>query len=406
MRILFISRWFPYPPDNGSRIRVYNLLKSLSARHCLHLISFTDDMHGALNAVQHLRGWVEQIELVPYRPFQPRRKEALAGFLSPYPRSMVDTFSFDMKDQVEIFIKSNNYDIVIGSQIDIAPYLRDTPHPCIVLEELELTGAYDRFVKAGSGYRKFRAGLTWLKLSRYVSGFPGFIRGVTVVSQQEKKQVESILKGALPVRVVPNGIDCEYYRGDFGDTEAHSLVYAGALTYGANFDAVAHFLTTIYPLIQSEIPQVKLYITGKLDGVPLERLPKLPGVIFTGYLPDIRPRVAQSWVSVVPLRVGGGTRLKILESLALSTPVVATSKGAEGLELNPGVDLLIADQPADFAQKVICVLRDRDLRDKLGLQGRKAVNERYNWANIGDEFNQFIEELARGKKGLRGDGIN
>lgn len=406
MRILFLSRWFPYPPDNGSRIRVYNLLRSLSARHYLHLISFTDDIQGARNAIEHLRGWIEHIELVHYRPFQPRRKEALAGFLSPYPRSMVDTFSFDMNEQVEIYIKTNTYDVVIGSQIDITPYLRATQHPCIVLEELELTGPYDRFMKVESGYRKIRAGLTWLKLSRYVGGFPGFIRGVTVVSQQEEQRADTILKGALPVKVVPNGIDCEYYRGDFGDPEDYSLVYAGALTYGANFDAMAHFLTNIYPLIQLEIPQVKLYITGKLDGVPLERLPKLPGVIFTGYLPDIRPRVAQSWVSVAPLRVGGGTRLKILESLALGTPVVATSKGAEGLELDPGVNLLIADQPADFAQKVVSVLRDRTLRDNLGLQGRTAVNKRYNWANIGDEFNQFIEELVRGKSGLKGDGIN
>lgn len=406
MRILFLSRWFPYPPDNGSRIRVYNLLKTLATRHIVHLISFTDDVQGAAEGMRVLNGWLERIELVPYCDFQPRRWKAVMGYFSPYPRSVVDTFNLEMKEKVEQFTNSTFFDAVIASQIDMARYLRGLSGSCLLLEELELSILYENAHKAKSAYRKARAMLTWWKLANYVRGFSDIIHGCTVVSEREKKLSQETLKSNVRIKVIPNGVDVDYYSGDYGDLEAYSMVYSGSLTYGANFDAMAYFLANIYPLVQAEIPQVKLYITGKVDGVPLERLPKLPGVIFTGYLTDIRPRVAQSWVSVAPLRVGGGTRLKILESLALGTPVVATNKGAEGLDLAPDKDLFIADQPIDFAQKVVRILKDRQLRDSLGAQGRKTVNERYSWHGIGSEFNQFIEEMVCGKAGLRGNGVN
>jgi glycosyltransferase involved in cell wall biosynthesis len=306
-----------------------------------------------------------------------------------------------MHEKVKLFTQSRAYDVVIASEVDMVPYLRIAQHPCSILEDLELSSLHDRVFKSEPGYRKTRAGLTWWKLSNYVRSFSRFIQACTVVSENEKQLVRDLLKNSLPVEIIPNGIDTEFYTGDYGILEPDSLVYSGALTYGANFDAMLYFLTDIYPLIQKEVPQVKLYVTGKVNDVPLERLPRLPGVIFTGYLPDIRPRVAQSWVSVVPLRVGGGTRLKILESLALGTPVVSTSKGAEGLELIPGSDLFIADQPAEFAQKVISILRDRNMRDRIGTQGRDTVNERYSWAGIGAKFNQFIEEIVHITTGAR-----
>jgi glycosyltransferase involved in cell wall biosynthesis len=153
------------------------------------------------------------------------------------------------------------------------------------------------------------------------------------------------------------------------------------------------FLHEIFPLIQAQRPQVKLYITGKLAGVPVDRLPRNEGVIFTGYLDDIRPRVAQSWVTIVPLQIGGGTRLKVLESLALGTPVVATGKGAEGLDLAPGRDLLIADKPADFAAAVLRLLQNPTLRETLSRNGRAAV-KKYDWQIIGQNFCNFVERIV------------
>jgi glycosyltransferase involved in cell wall biosynthesis len=130
----------------------------------------------------------------------------------------------------------------------------------------------------------------------------------------------------------------------------------------------------------------------------VDRLPLSEGVILTGYLNDIRPCVAQSWACVVPLRVGGGTRLKILEAMALGTPVVSTSKGAEGLEATHGDDILIADMPAEFADAVLRLLDDKALRARLAANGRRLVESRYGWEVIGEKLDQLLRKVVEGHR--------
>jgi glycosyltransferase involved in cell wall biosynthesis len=143
---------------------------------------------------------------------------------------------------------------------------------------------------------------------------------------------------------------------------------------------------------------VELHITGSTQGVDVESLPMDAHVILTGYLPDIRSVVASAWICVVPLRVGGGTRLKILEAMALGTPVVATSKGAEGLDVTPDKNILIADEPDEFAAKTLRLLREQDLRNRLADNGRRLVEEKYGWSAIGQAFLRIVENVARGRE--------
>jgi glycosyltransferase involved in cell wall biosynthesis len=241
---------------------------------------------------------------------------------------------------------------------------------------------------------RVRHGLTWLKMRSYVRRLLQDFDGCTVVSRQEHARVRQVAPDYHNVEIIPNGIDLAGYHGDHGVPEPDTIVYAGSLTYSANFDAVRYFLEEIYPLIQRARPSVKFSVTGKLDGVPVDSLPRYDGVTFTGYLNDVRPAVARSWVSVVPLRQGGGTRLKILESLALRTPVVSTTKGAEGLDLVDGRDLLIADAPADFAAAVLRMLDDSALRERLRTNGRREVAAKYDWHAIGQNLCGFAERMA------------
>jgi glycosyltransferase involved in cell wall biosynthesis len=166
------------------------------------------------------------------------------------------------------------------------------------------------------------------------------------------------------------------------------------LSYSANYDALRFFLDEIWPLIRSRRPDARLRVTGRLDG-SLDGLAVDSHVEFTGYLPDIRPAVAASWLSVVPLRMGGGTRLKILESMALGTPVVATSKGAEGLGVTSGRDILLADGPSEFAEAVIRLLDSPELREHLAINGRQVVASKYDWNEIGQRFNALVEQVAQ-----------
>jgi glycosyltransferase involved in cell wall biosynthesis len=197
--------------------------------------------------------------------------------------------------------------------------------------------------------------------------------------------------------VVPNGIDLDFYAGNFGTPESGSLIFPGALTYQANFDAMDFFLRQVFPSVKAKCPGVTLRITGRTDGVSVDRLPLSEGVTLTGYLDDVRPCVARSWACVVPLHVGGGTRLKILEAMALGTPVVSTSKGAEGLEVTHGEDILIADTPTEFADALLRLLDDRALRARLATNGRKLVESQYGWEGIGEKLDQLLREVVKEK---------
>jgi glycosyltransferase involved in cell wall biosynthesis len=152
-----------------------------------------------------------------------------------------------------------------------------------------------------------------------------------------------------------------------------------------------HFLRHIFPLIRSRAPEAHLTITGSTEGVAMSRWSTDGRVTFTGYLADIRSKVSDSWVCVVPLRMGGGTRLKILEAMALGTPVVSTSKGAEGLDVEDGKHLLIGDTPEEFAMQTVRVLQEPDLRKSLSSHAIQLVKDKYDWADIGRRFCDLVE---------------
>jgi glycosyltransferase involved in cell wall biosynthesis len=202
------------------------------------------------------------------------------------------------------------------------------------------------------------------------------------------------------MQTLPNGVDLA--RNQPGPVEPlpDTLVFNGALTYYANAEAMRTFAGEILPRIREQRPEVRLKITGRSDGVDLGWLPADGSVALTGYLDDVRPAVAGSWACVVPLRTGGGTRLKILEALALGTPVVATPKGAEGLEVTPEQDILIAGEPAAFAAQTVRLLGDPQLRLRLAENGRHLVEEKYGWEAIGRRFTRMVESIA-GARGRR-----
>jgi len=167
-----------------------------------------------------------------------------------------------------------------------------------------------------------------------------------------------------------------------------------ALSYDANFDAMDYFLGAILPQVQAARPDARLRITGRATPALVAALPRAEGVEFTGYLDDVRPAVARAWAEVVPLRKGGGTRLKVLEALALGTPVVSTSKGIEGLALEDGRHVLVADSSADFAAATARLLGEPDLRARLAAAGRQTAREHYDWQASGQRLNELVTVLT------------
>lgn len=393
MRILMISRWYPYPPDNGSKIRIYNLIKQLARRHELTLLTFAPGPVAA-EQQQPLRDLCRNVQVVTWRAFQPNRLRALLGFFAPVPRSVVDTDNPEMHARVRAAVTAQQFDVGFASEIDSVPYLLPVQELPRFADELQVAVIKDRYLTQRQPGRRLRAGLTWWKTRRYVRRFLAQFEGCAVASEQERAHLLALAPRCRRVAVVPNGVDLAWNTGDFGAPEPDTLVFSGALTYAANFDAMAYFLREIFPPVRAQRPGVRLRITGRTEGVPLTQLPTGPGVELTGYLADVRPTVARSWACVVPLRIGGGTRLKILEAMALGTPVVATPKGAEGLAVTPEQELLIAETPEEFARQTVRLLADADLRARLAANGRRLVEQRYSWEHIGAQLEALLTEIV------------
>lgn len=398
MRILFLSRWFPYPPDNGSKIRVYNLLRQLAEGNQIRLLTFHEGeakISAGVFPPPELQSVCDVAGTFPYPGFRPSGSRALVGALASQPRYLFATFSQELARATEREVAVFRPDVVVVSELPMVPYAMQVKGVPVVLDELELGGFLDAAFKGATLLSRARARLTWWKLAGYLRRvLPRFV-ACTVVSEVERDAVARVAPSYKPVHIVPNAVDLARYPFPLCPAMPDTLIYAGALTYAANFDAVHHLVREVVPRLLPQAPSARITVTGRTDGVDLAPLTH-PSVTFTGHVADVRPLVAGSWASVVPLRRGGGTRLKILESLALGTPVVATRKGVEGLAVSDGENVLIADHPADFARQVVCLLSEPDLRARLATAGRNLVAQRYDWRAVGRGFRQMVEIAASG----------
>jgi glycosyltransferase involved in cell wall biosynthesis len=371
----------------------------MASIHNIDLVSFTDVESISDEQLSKLLNHCQHVETIKYQPFQPSKLNTFFGFFSPLPRSVIDTYSDMMRSTVQNLAHDQKYDVIISSQRDMAPYVSDVRASIKILEEFELSALYEQTHNTKNAYEKYRRSLMWQKWENFTKRYLRSFDGCTFVSQNELDRTTKILKSKTDSKkprfsVIPNGVDIEYLTQGVEEPEPYSLVYSGSLTYDANLDAVIYFLEEIYPIILNNYPSAKFYVTGIYNQSNLLDLPQKPGFKLTGYLEDVRPRISNSWISVIPLRIGGGTRLKILESLALGTPVISTTKGAEGLDLIPEHDLLISDEPEGFARSVMRVFNDPELRVKLASNGRRTVEEKYDWRLIGDKLNTFIEDIV------------
>ena len=400
MKILFLSSWFPYPPLNGAKIRIYNLIRELANHHDITLMSFaqTISIDEAKENISHLNQYCRSVNVVSSRSYRRDSLAALVGFFSPMPRSVFQTYSPQMEELIGEKLKSESFDVIVASEVN-APTITSLlasriQGPLKILDALEVGLAKNDFYLERSRLQRIRRGMTWYKLRRFTKGLLNNFNACTVPSVQEKQNIEEFVSDHTLVEIIPHCVDLNHYQGSFGFPEKGTLIFTGSFTYGANSDAAAYFFEQIYPRVKAEISGVRTKIVGSTNGTDVNKWPIDDHVTFTGLLSDVRPAIAQSWLSIVPLRVGAGTRLKIIESMALGTPVVSTSIGAEGLDVVHGENILLADDPKDFAQAVLEILQNPQLRDKLSAAGLKLVKERYGAETLGNKFNSLLDRVA------------
>ena len=388
MKILFLSPWFPFPPDNGSKIRVYNLLRFLSRQHSLTLIAFCP--HAAdLSGLD----FCSKVIVVNKDPFvKSQLMEAMRFFL---PCPFVVYPDKEMSRVVNSELRQEDFSAIIAFTTTVANYVNEVKIPKVLDLDTGLTGfAMERLRLAGGRIRKLQAWISLSKTIRCERELVGQFDATIVISKEGQRSLQPVLTKARQLAIVGHGVDLSYYPFNLEEPEPNSLIYNGALTFSANFDAMQWFLQDIYPRIKTEIPAVRLRITGGGAGVDLNALALDQSVILTGYVPDVRPVVAKSSICIIPIRIGGGQRLKILEAMALGTPVVSTSKGMEGLAINPGEHALIADESASFASSVVQLLRNAEQRKEIAKNARLLMEEKHTWDTILPRFKSVVESVA------------
>jgi sugar transferase (PEP-CTERM/EpsH1 system associated) len=381
MKILFITSQFPFPPDSGWNIRVFNFIRFLSERHRITLLSFYTEKDNPANFSELTKYCSEIFNL--RRSSSYNSLDLARGLFTSIPFSIWNYRSRKMEKEAEELISSKKFDVIQVEDIHMSQYL---PQGCSGLKILDMHNVeseyLERFSKIETNvFKKYYASLTAKKLKRYEISNSIKYDVCLTVSENDSKTFQ-LFAHPKSMETVPNGVDPSYFTPAEDKAAPSTLLFLGKLDYRPNVDALGYFMEKIWPRIIAKTPEAKFIVVGKDLPENLRNSLKSRNVIFKGYVEDIRKVLSSCAVMVVPLRYGGGTRIKILEALAMGKAVVSTSLGCEGIEIQSGKDILIADTPESFADLVVKVLTDSVLREKIGKKGRELVREKYDWKKI------------------------
>ena len=395
--ISFLTHSAPAPGISGDRIRVFHLMRELTTRGwSVRLWSLVgpDDPPGSLEALQSV---TDEVVVVPRGISQRRRVARLAVDTVTRQAFQANWFrSRDTARSAAAWLANGPADPIVVEQLYMCSFVPASEWGRMVLDTHNHETARIRSMATGEGGfgRRLAARLQLGPVERYERMALTRAARVLAVSQAEAQAFETIAPGR--VRLIPNGVDVEGIMPLVRPTKSRQLLYLGSLGYGANADAVRHFADDIAPrLVQSG---TTLLVVGGGGGATVLDAARRSAISITvaGFVPDLEPVFRASRVMVVPLRHGGGTRLKILEALAWGLPVVATSIGAAGLGLVDGIHALIADEPGAFATGIDRLLNDDALWATLSANGRAFVEERFGWNRIGEELDRVMRDVVTG----------
>lgn len=403
MNLLFLTPQLPHPPRQGTAIRNWGLIKSLSARHHIALLTFAAE--GEL-ITPELRAACQQIETVPLprRTIANRLRDLI---VSPLPDLAHRLASTQFAARLAALIRANRCDAIFVEGLELASMALITDHSSLITvfdaHNCETILQRRVFETDLRNLRRWPAALYSFiqsgRLARFEAEVCRRADHVTCVSAEDAAALRALAPTVNPI-VIPNGIFLSDYqspsasrRGDRSQGEMR-LVFTGKMDYRPNIDAVVWFANDVLPLIQREVPDVQFVIVGQKPTEAVIKLSERKGVQVTGAVDDAGPHIASAAVYVAPLRMGGGTRFKLLEAMALRRPIVSTTIGAEGFAVQHGRELLLADSAADFAQAVLTLLRDESKQKALGDAGYEFVQQ-YDWGRIVPRLEKVIDQDRR-----------
>jgi polysaccharide biosynthesis protein PslH len=394
MRILWVKAGGLWPLTAGGRIRSFHVVSEISRRHSVSVLT----THASPSEETELRSRLPGCEVLSFSHAPPKRNDprfliSLArSWLSPLPVDLWRWRCSQLRETVTHLLASESYDLCVADFLSAMPNLPSkTDVPVMLFEHNVEHMIWRRLADNAARWQRSALELEWRKLRRFERHAVASASLTVAVSEADRDELVRLAPGAR-VRSMPTGVDTDYFRGNGVDPHEESIAFVGSMDWYPNEDAALHLIDSILPLIRIELPELTAALVGRNPSARLRAAAELAGVRVTGTVPDVRPFLEEAAVLVVPLRIGGGTRLKIFEGLAMGKAVVSTSVGAEGLPLSSGEHLVIADEPHRFAEAVLALLRDHGRRLRLGQTGRELVLDEYSWPRVARVFETLCSE--------------
>jgi glycosyltransferase involved in cell wall biosynthesis len=390
MRVLLLSQVLPYPPDSGPKVKTYNVLKYLAQHHEVTLVSFIRGDQS--RDVEQLRHYCRSIHVVPITRGAAADAAAMArSVLSGQPWMMVRDDRVDMRMLVDRLARESAFDVAHADQLNMAQYAARVPQARKVLDAHNaLWLLYKRLAATMKpGMRRALLERDWRLLKRYEGRVCRSFGGVLAVSAEDKAALLEAMSATMPavseadrrkIVVIPIAVDGDEVRPVVRRPDADHILHIGTMYWPPNIDGVKWFIDQVLPRIRAERPDVRFDVVGARPPQELIDLGASDGRInVTGYVENPEPYLQRAGAMIVPLRAGGGMRVKILNAMAQALPIVTTTLGCEGIAVEPGRHVLVADTPDEFARSTLNLLQDRVRADGLGHNGRALVDALYDY---------------------------
>lgn len=401
MKVLVIDEWLPWPLDSGKKIRTFNLLRRLAQWHEIVLLCYWDptrdrEKFDVLKKTGMAIWPVEDIRIAKWswRFYL----NVLGNFFSNKPFSTTYHITPALRSAVREAINQELPDLVFCEWTNLAPALSEVDGlPRVISSHNIESQIWQRLGQNGSNVFKRILGRNQARKIEALERewYPRADCCVTV-SSEDLRVIEDYGGNGV---AVDNGVDLEFYRIPPFKEEPKTLIFTASFDTFSNQDAVQFFLKDIFPIIKKSDPGIKLWLVGKNPPKQLVKFAELDrNIMVSGTVPDVREYVARADICIVPIRIGGGSRLKILEALAMRKAVVSTSVGAEGLKVQDQKNIIIADTPDKFAQWILRLIQDSGLKKKLGENGFDLVKKEYDWDSLARRLSIVLEKLHGSSK--------
>jgi sugar transferase (PEP-CTERM/EpsH1 system associated) len=402
MKILVISPRPPYPLYGGFELRAFFLGKQLSKRHELTLFCKT---YRELDreSMDNLRSVFSSVRMFPIRKLSPEDRsnrsvlKKIRDLVSPPPEyHETSTYSSELDQAISQGLESGQYDIIHVFGLNMMRYFHDLENYaaiCDAMDDYSLF-CYRTIRRQTTIANKLRFTYEWIATRRFESRYARKFKEVVMVSPVDARVMKSLCPSAN-VSVIPIGVDTEYFSPSQADFDEPVVIFTGVMDYEPNVTGALFFAEAVLPLIEKKIPDVRFKIVGRDPDPRLMTLAdRRSNIEVTGFVEDMRPHFNRSSVYVCPLKSGAGIKNKILEAWSMAKAVVATEMSCDGVEYDEGEDVIVANDESAFADAVIRLLKDSDLRRKMGENARKKVLERYSWESQAERFEEIYERVT------------